>query len=64
MKTEELIKTVRFKGMSAEEKIEAIRYLINQGLSAYSIALQFAVTPQLIYYWINKDKTIKEGKDG
>ena len=57
MESEKLIKTVRFKGMSPEEKIRIIHYLQKKGLSAYQIALKLQVTPQLIYYWMGKDET-------
>ena len=57
MNSKDLIKSIRFKGMTAEEKIQAIRHLSKKGMSAYQIALKFQVTPQSIYYWIAKDDT-------
>jgi transposase len=54
MDAEKLIKDVRFKGMSPDEKKFVIKYLLSKNLSAYDIALHLKVTPQLIYYWIKK----------
>jgi transposase-like protein len=54
MDAKTMVDKLRFKGMFPEEKIDVIRYLRKEGLSAYQIALKLQMTPQAIYYWMKK----------